>query len=139
MKFILSYYNKKTGESTVKVRHLRKNFYGKAQLHPEDVPSEYFGCRIAEKRAMIQALKYERRIAKKEAEICRKFCQSCIQYAKFNPEDASAKSMARQLSVKINRVNNITNEINILLMEIKTDILKRKKILNMTNKDKDTT
>lgn len=139
MKFISSYYDKETGRSTVKMRHLKKNFYGEAFLHPEDEPSEFFGCRIAEKRAIIQALKYERRIAKEEAEICRKFCQSCMQYAKFNSKDASAKSMARQLSIKINRVNHLADQINTLLMDIKTDILKRKKILNMAKKDKETT
>lgn len=138
MKFINSSYNEEFKESYVEVKHLGEIFGGTARCHPEDTPSHFFGCYIAELRAEIKALKYERKIAKEEAEICRKFCQSCLQYAKFNSEDASAKSMARQLSVKINKVNDLTVEINNRIMLIQKEILERKRFLDKVNKIKET-
>ena len=138
MKFINSFYNEEFKKSYVEVKHLGKIFEGTACCHPEDTPSHFFGCYIAELRAEIKALKYERKIAKEEAEICRKFCQSCLQYAKFDSKDASAKSMARQLSVKINKVNDLTAEINDRIMLIQREILERKRFLDKVNKIKET-
>lgn len=130
MKFISSYYDSVGGGSTASVEHLGKIFYGYAQLHPEDSGSNFFGCRIAEQRAEIKALKYERNKLKEEAEICRKFVQACKQYKQFNEEDPSAKSMLRQLNVKINKVNELASIIGFKMLKIKQDVVERKAILD---------
>ena len=62
MKFIASYYNKETGKATVIMQHLSKKFVGEAFLNPEEKEkgSEFAGCKYAEIRATIKALKYDR-------------------------------------------------------------------------------
>ena len=114
MKFISSSYDKTTGKSQVVMQHLGVKFIGNAQVHPDefDKASEYAGCYYAELRATIKALKYERIIAKGEADICRNFVKSIECYSKFNKEDESAKSLYRQLNQKIKKVNDLADEIN---------------------------
>ena len=132
MKFISSSFDFDTGISEVVVQHLGKKFIGTAKLHPDDKDkvSNYTGCQIAEMRATIKALKYERKIAKNKSDMALDFIKSVENYTKFNKEDESAKSMYRQLNRRIKEVNDITDQINELYYEI--DMLPRKKsvILN---------
>lgn len=114
MKFIASNFWDTTGQSYVTLKHLGSFFTGKAKLHPDDkeYASELTGCSYAESRAIIKALKYERELAKQEAETCRKFIKACECYKGWNKEDPSAKVAYRQLNRKIKKVNDITDEIN---------------------------
>ena len=131
MKFISSSYDPKWGVSKVVMQHLGQKFEGVAIAHPDimDTASEYAGCYYAEIRATIKALKYERNKAKEEAEICRKFVKAIEHYAKFNPEDESAKSIYRQLNVKIKKVNDLTDQINNLMLLLQKEILGRETVL----------
>ena len=127
MKFISSSYNPETGISSVTMQHMGKKFVGTAKLHPDekDKGSEYAGCYYAEMRATILALKYERKIAKIEADTCLNFVKSLECYSKFNKEDESAKSVYRLLNRKIKRVNDITDHINYNMRQIQTAIINR--------------
>lgn len=131
MKFIKSYYDRPTKTSYVVMQHLGKKFEGIAHIHPDhlDTASEYAGCYYAEIKATIKALKYERKKAKEEAEICRKFVKAIECYSKFNPEEESAKSVYRQLSKKIKKVNDLTDQINNLMLFLETQIHNRDNIL----------
>lgn len=125
MKFIKSNYE--NGHSLVVIRHLKHRFYGTADVHPDDKKntSEFAGCILAEMRAQIKALKYERRLAKEEAEICRKFIKACETSNTWNKNSNTAKIAYHQLNCKIKRVNKLTDEINDLLFKINKYIVER--------------
>lgn len=125
MKFIKSNYE--NGHSLVVIKHLKHRFYGTADVHPDDKKnaSEFAGCILAEMRAQIKALKYEKKIAKEEAETCRKFIRACECYKNWDKESQSAKILYKQLNYKIKRVNKLTDEINNLLFKINKYIVER--------------
>lgn len=112
MKFVKSeYYD--GGAAHVWVDHLKTSFLGLAFAHPqEENPSEFVGCEIAERRAVIKALKYERKIAKEELKKHQDFVKACECYKNWNKEDPSAKIVYRQLNRRIKQVNDLTEEIN---------------------------
>lgn len=111
MKFISSEYT--DGISIVKLNHLGKEFTGVAITHPEEEnPSEYFGGRLAETRAEVEALKYERRLLKEKTDAMIDFVKSCENYAKFDKDSVTAKMMYRQLNKRVGKVNKLADEIN---------------------------
>ena len=145
MKFIESHYNEETGISTVIMQHLGKKFVGQAKIHPDDKEnqSRFAGCEYAEIRAMIKALKNERKIAKNKADMAIDFIKACEGYAKFDKDSDAAKVMYRQLNRRIKKVNDITDEINKLLDDLDRKIHRRAIVTNaikrkqeMTKEDK---
>ena len=140
MKFIKSTYDPDTGYSTVIIQHLGKKFVGTARTHPEETnKSTYFGCQLAEIRAEIKALKYERTIAKQKSDDALDFIKSCQNYAKFNVGDDSAKVMYRQLNQRIKKVNDLADHINDLLKEEDRIINQRKIVLGAIDRRKEMT
>jgi len=110
MEFLKSEYN--SDKAYVWIRHLERTFRGAAYIHPqEENPSEFVGCEIAERRAVIKALKYERILAKKDLKKYQDFVKACECYKNWNKEDPSAKIVYRQLNRKLKRVNDLTEEI----------------------------
>lgn len=112
MRFIDSWTNKEDRLSEVEVGHKGNIYIAKAVCHPDDEFSEFTGCRYAEMRAEIKALKDEYRQKKHDCEECRKFVAAVQQYSKFNKEDPSARAMFRQLNRRIREVNALADEIN---------------------------
>lgn len=139
MKFISSNYDPEWGESFVEMQHLGIKFPGFANVHPDDKEnaSEYAGCALAELRATLAALKYERRLAKKKSDEAIDFMKSCEGYAKFDKNSDTAKVMYRQVNRRIKRVNDLTDQINDLLEEIKMFGQKRQIILNAIKRNKE--
>jgi hypothetical protein len=138
MKFIKSSFDPETGISTVVMQHMGKKFTGVAKIHPEekDHASEIAGCAFAETRAIIKALKYERKLAKEKADMAIDFVKSCECYTKFNKEDAAAKSMYRQLNQRIKRVNDITDEINAHMEALNTAMFRRQVVIKAFKRKK---
>lgn len=138
MKFIKSSFDPERGISRVTVQHRGEKYDGTASLHPkdEDKASNYTGCQIAEMRAMIKALKEERRMAKNKADMALDFVKSVECYAKFNKDDDSAKAMYRQLNRRIREVNDLTDQINTLYFNIEAIPLAHSKILETLDKKK---
>ena len=136
MKFISSEYH--NGCATVLIKHLKKEFIGHAYVHPDDEKnaSEFAGCTLAEMRAQVKALKYERKIAKEEAEICRKFIKACACSKDWDKNSESAKIVYHQLNIKIKKVNKLTDEINNLLFKINKYIVERDITLKAFEKNK---
>lgn len=147
MKFVDSYYDKENGVSVVVVEHLGLDFIGKAKLNPEDkeIESSFAGCRIAEMRATINALKFERKLAKRKADEAIDFIKACENYKNFNKLSPTARVMYRQANRRIKKVNDLTDEINLLLEGIEQNILARdiamkkikEKVLDKKNESKE--
>lgn len=141
MKFIDSSYDSETGKSKVIMQHLGVKFVGTAKLHPDDWEnaSSYEGCFIAEQRAMILALKYERYLAKRKADEAIDFMKACNCYKNFDKESLTAKAMYRQLNQRIKKVNNITDKINELYKVIELHTHARATVLRAIKRKKEMT
>lgn len=131
MQLIESYFNEFLGKSISVIKHKKKKYYGYAWVHPEDKEkaSKYTGCRYAEIRAEIKALKAEYRKEKAACEECRKFVKACSQYKNFDKESPTAKAMFRQLNRRIRQVNNLADQINQKMVNLETAI-KQKEIVS---------
>ena len=138
MKFKSSWFDGKK-KTVVEVMHRGKKYQGIARVHPDDDgrASEYTGGFIAETRAMIAALKEERKALKEECEACRKFVRACTSYKNFDKDSPTAKAVFRQLNRKIKRVNELTDEINALYKSIDKGLWTRNLILNSIEAKKD--
>lgn len=139
MKFIDSLYDETTGISKVTVQHLGVKFTGSAFVHPEEPhPSAFAGCEYAEIRAEIEALKYERQLEKNKADMAIDFLKSCKGYKNFDNDSDTAKVLYRQLNKRVQRVNNITDEINKRLRQLEMAIKKREVTLKIIEERKRT-
>lgn len=112
MRFVTSKTFPSSGHSIVYIENKKEIFRGEAKLYPGETFSELTGCRYAQERAEIKALKKEYKEKKAACEECRKFVVAVQQYANFNPEDPSARAMFRQLNRRIREVNKLADEIN---------------------------
>lgn len=122
MQLVTSIYNEDLGVSVCEIIHKQQVYAGFARLHPEDkeagLGSKYTGCRYAELRAEIKALKAEYKKEKAACEECRKFVKACTQYKNFDNESPTAKAMFRQLNRRIKRVNDLADKINQKMMDL---------------------
>ena len=103
---------KETGYSTVIVEHKGNEYMGQAKCHPDDEFSEFTGCRYAQERAEIKALKDELKQKKHDCDECRKYIVAVSQYAGFDKESPTAKAMFRQLNRRIKEVNKLVEIIS---------------------------
>lgn len=133
MKFIDSYADSADGRSCVIVEHKNKRYKGIAKCHPEDTFSEYTGCRYAEERAQIKALKEEWKEKKAKCEECRKFVKAITQYKNFDSTSDTAKAMYRQLNRRIKEVNDLADKITRKEINLKLSMRQKDKIDKKTN------
>ena len=112
MRFLDSGTVKETGYSTVIIEHKRNKYVGQAKCHPDDTFSEFTGCRYAQERAEIKALKDEWKQKKHDCDECRKYLIAVSQYAGFDKESSTAKAMFRQLNRRIKEVNKLAEVIS---------------------------
>lgn len=139
MKFISSSYDPNTGKSEVVMQHLGVKFKGSAQIHPDDWEnaSSYEGCFIAENRAIILALKYERYITKKKSDEAIDLLKACEHYANFDKDSPTAKVLYRQVNRRIKRVNDITDKINNIYKAIEMHTHARSTVLKAIKRKKE--
>ena len=117
MKFISSSYDPDTGISTVVMQHLGVKFTGVAKVHPDEKTksSKFAGCRYAEIRATIKALKYERNKLKSEFKIIKNYLSSCESYADFDIHNNEYyKPFYRQFKKRENKIV----ELNVAIAEL---------------------
>ena len=112
MRFLDSGTVKETGYSTVVIEHKGNKYVGQAKCHPNDTFSEFTGCRYAQERAEINALKDEWKQKKHDCDECRKYLIAVSQYAGFDKESSTAKAMFRQLNRRIKEVNKLAEIIS---------------------------
>lgn len=120
MKFHDSKYFSNDGISLASVEHLGRVFSATSQLLEEDFDkvSKFTGCRFAEMKAEIRALKYERNLEKQKCEEIRKFVKACCQCKNWDKNSPTAKVVYRQLNKRIKRVNQLADQINMLQQEL---------------------
>lgn len=128
MNFVDSFIDKEAGISRVAIEHKGWTYWGLARKHPDDEWSDFFGCRLADDRATIAALKKEYKEAKEKCEECRKFVEAVKQYKNFDPESPTAKAMFRQLNRRIKAVNDLATEIGALELNMLVYIKAQDKI-----------
>ena len=138
MKLVKSSFNDYTGVSTVALKNHGKTYTGTSILHPEDWEnaSKYVGCRLAEKRAMIEYYKEKKNIAR----IKRDAIISLIKDIENDNHDDGFASMSKYNKEKIkhhlnywNREYKINkNNMNTLYKSIQEDIVLREKLLKRT-------
>lgn len=100
MKFIDSYTDKDKGISVVFVSHRGKIYKGQTLLHEEDTWSNFTGCRIAEIKAKLKAIRREKQDKKRELRECQKFVNSLKGYKEFTLDNPLAKKVMRQLKLR---------------------------------------
>lgn len=138
MKFIDSDYDEVSGLSYVVMQHFGKKFKGYAQVHPDEKkPSKFAGCRFAETRAVIDALKYERALLKNKSDMALDFVKSLECYRDFDPESPTAKCIYRQLNKRIAKVNEVTDQINQSLEDLERTIKQREIVTKALDNKKD--
>ena len=120
------------------MQHLGIKFIGTAKLHPEDKEnaSSYEGCFIAENRAIIEALKYERELLKRKSDEAIDFIKACECYKNFDKESLTAKTMYRQINQRIKKVNDITDKINNIYKAIEMHSRARSTVLKAIDRKK---
>ena len=112
MRFLDSGTVQETGYSTVIIKHKGNEYMGQAKCHPDDTFSEFTGCRYAQERAEIKALKDDWKQKKHDCDECRKYLIAVSQYAGFDKESSTAKAMFRQLNRRIKEVNKLAENIS---------------------------
>lgn len=121
----------------VVIEHKGKTFVGTSTAHPEEpCVSSFFGCEIAELRAEIAALKYERKILKQKSDAAIDLLKSCECYANFDKDSPTAKVLYRQIKQRIKAVNKLADEINNRYLLIQQKVSNRKNVIDNLNKIK---
>lgn len=137
MKLLYGEYNFNTGKSTVTLADRYGKYTGYAKLHPDDKDNEshYMGCHIAEKRALIKALKNRRRRTKIKLNAIENVTND-IQMNVFPKEEH--KEIKKILYSKIKDYSKQIKRIDELIEEVETSIKERiqmrEKILNKGQK-----
>ena len=141
MKLIDAWFEESTGKSYATVEHLGRRYQGMSKLHPEEEnASRFTGCRYAEMRAQIKALKFERELKIQKCDECRKFIKACSQYNGWDKESSTAKAIYTQLNKRIKEVDKLTNEINHLMWNLnitikQQELVHKKLAANKSNSD----
>ena len=131
MRFLKGDFNAATGISTVVIEHMNHEFIGTAKLHPEDINfgSSYTGCTLAELRATIKALKYERKQVHRQTKEWTRFLNACTGCKKFNRYSNTAKVVFRQYNRQVKYMNDLAEEIKKLKNDETTIIKTRDKYI----------
>jgi len=112
--FVDSGFDEVTGESWVTVALNHQFYAGRSRISEEDKDkiSKYAGCRFAEMKAEINALRDLRRKEKEKCDECKKFVKALECYKNFDKESKTARCVYRQLNRRIRNVNYLTELIN---------------------------
>lgn len=89
-KLVNATYNEKSGISTVTLENEYGRFTGVARCHPDDKGSKFFGCQIAEARAMIKIFKEQLRISEGQRKVFDIFIDTISQKKDYNPKTNEA-------------------------------------------------
>lgn len=128
MKFISHEYDKETKETWCFVQHLGLEFSGYSKPAQDEIhPSELFGGRLAEKRAILNALNYEKELRFTEYLTISNFIKSCCNTKKFDKESQSAKVMFHQLNVAKKRYKKVKVKIDFVKASINYMIEERER------------
>ena len=124
MKFLHGEYDSTTGKSTVTLADRYGQYTGYAKLHPDDKKNEsrYMGCNIAEKRALIKALKNRRKRIKIKLNATENIINEL--HNKVDPNNIH-RDIKKILYFKTKDYNSQIERINSLIEEIEEKIKDR--------------
>lgn len=120
-------YDKETGVSKCTILHNGVKYYGEARLHPDDKDnwSSFLGCRIAEARATLKALKAEKKEKQQELHYYENFVKTLLSYKEVNTESKEYKTIKKIIWKKMKELQNLNALIVHYQGEIKTLPIKR--------------
>lgn len=131
MKFIDNIYEENedgTKESITFIRHLGLVFSGDAIAAPDEPnPSELFGGRLSEARAILHAFQYERDLRGEEYHTINNFIKACSCTKAFDKESPSAKVMFHQLNIAKKKYDDAKKKVKIARKIIKDNMDSRDK------------
>lgn len=107
-KFGYSYFDRDSGVSMVTIYTPVGKFTGKAHCHSLDVKSEFTGCRYAEYRARIKAMKELRKLTRERLVAVENLYKEMESCKGFNPKSIEARHTRRfkyELIHKCDRLN----------------------------------
>jgi len=121
-KMLCSSYNPDTGESLVVIRNRYGDFFGSAQLHPEDKPfeSQFAGCRYAEMRAYISCTKHRIVEAKAQVKAIENLEKTLMGKRDYNPKSMEAKLIRKrkyELKAEQKKLKQLLEDIKRALKE----------------------
>lgn len=111
MKFFNSWTFEPDRFSRVSIEHKGQIYEGTAKCHPDDIWSEFTGCKFAELRAMKKALKAQYKEEKLKLDAIKNFITAVGQYKNFDNESPTAKAMYRQYNRRIKQLKEIASDI----------------------------
>ena len=90
MKIIYECFDKDTQETSIVLSTNKGDFIGTAKLHEEDADSfsYFFGCSLAENRAIIKYLKARKKELYQEIETIKKFHNQLLCYKDYDEENS---------------------------------------------------
>lgn len=120
-------YDKETGVSKCTILHNGVKYYGEARLHPDDKDnwSSFLGCRIAEARATLKALKAEKKEKQQELHYYENFEKTLLSYKEVNTESKEYKTIRKIIWKKMKELQHLNALIVHYQGEIKTLPIKR--------------
>ena len=130
-RLVYSDYNKDTGISTVIINSKYGQFTGVSELNPEDknYESSFLGCSIAEKRAIIKALRAQLREVKAMQKAI-KIVINDLEKSKFYQKNSvENRRLRKTFWLYQKEIDKINNQITMLKMSIIKDPENRIKIL----------
>ena len=124
-------YDKETGVSKCTILHNGVKYYGEARLHPDDKDnwSSFLGCRIAEARATLKALKTEKKEKQQELHYYENFVKTLLSYNGVNLESKEYKIIKRIIWKKNKELQSLNGLIKYYEEEIKLLPVKREIVI----------
>lgn len=139
-KLIYSNYDETSGLSTVVVSNKYGIFEGQSSLHPEDkkYESSFFGCRIAEARCTIAALKEQRNQLKLQIKTLSDFEKNLKGQKQYNPHSFECRKLRKQIYILVEEKKKIDNHIEEIVKNIKIADKNRQRSIDQLIKAQDT-
>lgn len=111
-------YNENTGFSLVEISTPIGTFFGDARLNPEDKEANYnshfFGCQLAELRAVI---KYYKALIRIEREICKRssnFLNTLCQTKEYDENSFYVRRLNKAFFIEMARKNSLVKDLKVL-------------------------
>ena len=126
-----AYFDAESGESRVTLFTDMGEITQKAKLHPDDcdAPSQYFGCRIAEKRCVVKYCKRRAAQAMAEYHTLETFYRNMRDTRNYNPSDFYVTQLIIQMSDKKGHAEMWKKRAATVAAEIQVDIATRDAML----------
>lgn len=114
--------------SSTLMKHMGQYFYGDAITAPDEPnPSELFGGRLSEARAMLHGFQYENMVRYNEFHTIQNLVNACCQTKKFDKESSSAKVLFHQLNIAEKRYKEAREKVRLTKEGIKRMLDERDK------------